>query len=690
LSEPREPSRADPRKDARISTQLFLLVLTVIVAAAIVRSAIATRLDALTLDEPYHITAGASYVERGDFRINPEHPPLVKLWVGSVLAATGFRLSPLRVFRDKPDERAFTQDNVFLQNDGDSVQRRSRRAMLALNGLLLVLLALALHRCFGPGVALGTMLALAIDPTVAAHLPVVMTDLPVALLSATAVVLATRAFRWWHWRDLAWCSAALGSALAAKHTAPVFAIFLGAAGCALALFAKTTGPQDSRLRRLGKIACLLLGAFAILWACYGFRFAESSEAKEVFNRPLAAKIADVNSRGYRFVLTQMAATHIVPRAYIWGFADTVRAGLEGRAFQQLAFGNLYSSKAPRYFFPGVIATKLPIGLSFLAALGIVLFLCRRLPREWNLPATLLIAAMLSFFLVLSSGATYAGVRHALPTVPFLAIFAGMASQTALAASGKAPKVVVALAFLAAAVSALPMMRPWEYYNEIVGGARNASRYFDDEGIDMSQRSKELTAYYYESVRPTGEVPYVSYNMLLQERQARGVDWLGRDLLRDEERMKSGVFSGVIMTSARSISKHLWWDLPALRAATPVAQFGNLLVFRGTFDVRGRLARHLYSLGIQKEYSAEKPDLDAAERLLGESAEADPSPFFVHLELGNIYVKRGSREDAIRAYNSALKYAPPDAVMRLAIQEQIRRVSGEALERILPLRNPALE
>lgn len=55
--------------------------------------------------------------------------------------------------------------------------------------LAMLVLAFALQRVFNRGVALGTLLFLAIDPTVAAHLPAVMTDLPVALLSTTAVVL---------------------------------------------------------------------------------------------------------------------------------------------------------------------------------------------------------------------------------------------------------------------------------------------------------------------------------------------------------------------------------------------------------------------------------------------------------------------------------------------------------------------
>src|SRR5229473_6712417 len=210
------------------------------VGGAILRSALATRLDDFTFDEAYHIAAGVSYVKLGDFRINPEHPPFVKLWVGSLMSATGFRLSPFRNFHDKYDERHFAEEDFFVHNDADSVQRRSRIAMWALHGLLLIALALALRRSFNPAVALGTILFLAIDPTVAAHLPVVMTDLPVALLSATAVVLATRAFRAWAWPDLILCSVALGLTLGTKHSAPVFYIFLGFAGGLLAMFARVS------------------------------------------------------------------------------------------------------------------------------------------------------------------------------------------------------------------------------------------------------------------------------------------------------------------------------------------------------------------------------------------------------------------------------------------------------------------
>ena len=562
---------------------------------------------------------------------------------------------------------------------------------MTLNGLLLIALGLALRRCFSVGVALGTIVFLAIDPTVAAHLPVVMTDLPVALLAATAVVLATRAFRTWSWPDLAWCAIALGLALGAKHSAPIFCVFLGIAGVVLAIVVPSSTNADKRALRLAKVCAVLLSALVILWSFYFFRFHEGNSTQELFNRALANKITDVSSPGYRFVLSCVSKTHVVPRAYLWGFADTVHAGMEGRAFSQLAFGHPYYNKAPWYFFPGVIAVKLPVGLSLLALLGICLVVGRRCPREWELPAAIVMAAALFFLLVLSRGATYGGVRHALPVIVFLAILGGIASDVAWNSKRMPMKVFVGLAFLIAAVSALPVMRPWEYFNEIVGGAEKSYLYFDDDGTDLGQRGKDLARYYHEVVEPTGEIPFILFFMSPEERQARGIDWLGRDLKRDEPLMNSSTFRGTVIVSARSVSKKLWWDMPELRAATPVARVGSLMVFRGTFDLRAKTARALFSLAVTKVF-ADKPDLDTAERLLKESAAADPSAFRVYIELGNIYMQRGSRDQAQQAYASALEHAPPDPSERQAIENQLSLIGTgtELLDRIAPLRDPGLE
>ena len=467
------PAPATPANLLTTRRSVFVWLALLLIALAILRSAISTRLDGFTIDEAYHIAAGVSYVKYHDFRINPEHPPLVKLWVGMSMYATGFRLDSLRQFNDKPGERAFANLAVFRQNDPDSVQRRARVAMYGLNGLLLLALAFALERVFNAGVSLGTLLFLAIDPTVAAHLPVVMTDLPVALLATTAVVLAARAFRDWIWTDLAACSAFLGLALTAKHSAPVVAVGIALIGAVVAIVQPLESPSHSRWRRVVKLGAVLGGAMLVLWASYLFRYSESPAGQESFNRPLVNKINDVASPTYHAMLATMATTHVVPRAYLWGFADTIRAGMEGRESPQLIFGKVYDFRGPRYFFPAMIAVKVPIGLIVVMLIGLFLFFTRRIPPDWILPCAIVLTAAVLFLLVLSRGATYAGIRHALPVVVLLSVFAGISFEMALSSKTRQLKIFVAIAFVAAAASALPQMRPWEYFNEFVGGTSNA-------------------------------------------------------------------------------------------------------------------------------------------------------------------------------------------------------------------------
>ena len=660
--------------------RVFAAFLLTVLALAIGRSALATRLDSFTLDEAYHITAGVSYVQRADFRINPEHPPLVKLWVGSFLTLTGFRLRPLQVFHDKVEERSFTAEEVYLRNDPDSVQRRARAAMFALNGLLLAALALALRRAFGGVVAFASTLYLAIDPTVAAHIPVVMTDLPVALLAATALAYAAGAFRHWRSKDLVACTIAMGFALGAKHSAPVFCAFIGTLGAVRALFGRDVRAPSLRWIRVAKVCGMLAGALAILWGMYFFQFHESHGASETFNRSLTNKIGDVSSAPYRFVLNALNATHLTPRAYLWGFADTVHAGLEGRASTRFAFGYVFYAKAPWYFFPGVIAAKLPLGLILLSIVGVGLFLVGRLPREWTAAMATFLGGAVCFLLVLKSGATYAGVRHALPMLPSLAVLGGLASYAAMTARTAYLKIVVALGFIAAGFSALPVLRPWEYFNELAGGVSNGYLRFDDEGVDLGQRAKEIARYYHEVIQPTGEVPLLNYQIPRQERKARDIDWLGLDMQRDQARLTSRRFHGFVIVDGKFLDPRLWWNTDSLRAEQPVARFGTVFVYRGTFDMAGSAARNLYFTGIAKEYARE-PDLKAAEELLNESVQADPSAFFVYIELGNLALRRGAREQAMRAYTNALNHAPDDRSARQPIEQQLRKVSSEDLRAV---------
>ncbi len=385
----------------------------------------------------------------------------------------------------------------------------------------------------------------------------------------------------------------------------------------------------------------------------------------------------------------MAATHVVPRAYLWGFADTIRAGLQGRESLQLFFGRAYRSKGPRYFFPAMIAVKVPIGLIALVLLGLFLFLARRISPDWRLPAGVVLAIALFFLLVLSTGATYAGIRHALPALVLLAVFAGIGFERALSSRTFQFKIFVALAFVAAAVSTLPQMRPWEYFNEFVGGTANAYTSFSDEGVNLGQRSKELAEYYQRHLKPIGIRPVCLYWVWDQEKSARGIDCLGSEEKRDAALIELPDRAGTIFAGPSDFIPSRYWDTAALRDAKPAARLGNLFIFQGTFYLPGEAASDFYWRGINSVYG-EKPNDAEAERAFRRSVELDPTAYFVHIELGNIYLKRRSRDECVRSYTAALKYAPDDPTIRAALQNQIDLVARRSLASVNPLRDPHME
>ena len=134
---------------------IFFTAVIVLIAAAIIRSSITTSLDSFTFDEAYHVGAGAAYVQTGDFRLNPEQPPLTKLWTGAYVTLLGYHISPFRQFADKSDERDFVEQDAYVNNDPFVLQARARTAMFALNALLMLCFALAARKVFGDVVAMA-------------------------------------------------------------------------------------------------------------------------------------------------------------------------------------------------------------------------------------------------------------------------------------------------------------------------------------------------------------------------------------------------------------------------------------------------------------------------------------------------------------------------------------------------------
>lgn len=680
------------------------LLLIGLVLLGIARSHLGTRLDSFTIDEPWHVVAGTSYVRSGDFRLNPEHPPLAKLWVGAAMPAD-FQLRPTPVLEEKLQERDLVEETLFYDNDAARTQRIARGAMWAMHGLLLLALGLLLWRAFGLPWALGSLAFLAIEPTVAAHLPLVMTDLPLGLTLLLAAVCAGLLAVEWRWSRVAGLGLALGMALGAKHSA-----LAGIAGIVAVVAVAALWPAFQRrprvaAARVGKLALAGLLGVAVLWAQYGFQFHAGRDGSDGFNRSLADKVAEIGSPRWRAGITFADRARLLPRSYLWGLADTVRTGVEGRGISQhLVWGKIHDGHAPWFSWPLIILAKVPLPLMLLSLLGTGMLLRWRtqLSREarWVL-WSVLGGAVAYLTALLGSEGIWGGVRHAMPLVVALSIPAGGA--IALAWARRTPRTVasvarlslVGLLLVAGVALTIGEKRAWEYHNELVGGSAGAWDYFGNEGLDLGQRFGELRDFHDRVIKPSGLPLYSSYWVGEEQMRAAGFNYRRRVEDMHDANVE-GAYEGWFIYTRSSHRAWPSWDWnpdEVFHGLERVAQLGHAEVWRGRQVLPRTRADSMMGNVFEYIHKHKGGDWTLVALRLEEVAVLFPQSASVGIELGNAHVRMGDGAAAVRAFRRLLDQdkMPVDADIRARIEERIAVIeSGADLSTLVPLRNPELE
>lgn len=680
-----------PTASTRIAGFVLVVLLSLL---AVWRSAIGTAQDGFSIDEAWHIVAGTSYARGEGYHLNPEHPPLVKRWVGAWMPDS-FKLRPPQPLKEKEEERRWVQETMYQDNVPAAAQAVSRPAMWTLNGLLLCVLGLLLWRAFGLAWAAGTLAFLALEPTVAAHMPVVMTDLPLGLTLAIAALCTGLLATTWCWRWAVATGLAMGLALTAKHSA-----LAGLAGLALMLVAAAawglrTSPREA-LRRTAMGATAALLALVVLWGAYDFRFKADPDGRDHYNRPIAEKIGELRLPHWQQSLAFADRHALLPESYLWGLADTVRTGVEGRSGSLFRiWGTLYEGTPPWFSWPAIVASKLPLALMALALAG--LLASARAARDarlrWPLLAVVLACAFHMAALV-GSGGVWGGVRHALPVVLGLAIGAGAALDWAWRCRSRAWLALVAVPYIAAFAMTIREPSAWEYHNELVGGTANAYKYFDNEGLGLGQRYPQLRDYYHRVIAPSGLPLYSRFapeEILRADRIVfrRQVETL--DDTNVEGRLTGWFVMG--MGTLLPVPQADWDPKRDLKGRVLVARFGPMGVWKGTQnDPRGR-AEAMGGRVFDYIYKENGQDWAKVALRLEEALKELPMAIPGYFELGNAYLRLGRREDAIRAYNGMFvqKQMPIDPLVAKQVHAQIDALeAGTPLAQLKPLRSPWLE
>ncbi len=485
--------------------------------------------DSATMDELAHIPAGFGYVTQLDYRLNPEHPPLVK--VLSALSAYIFVRPHFPT--DTPYWRndvngQWAQGATFLYESGNDADR-----VIFWSRLPLILLAIGFGSFifwwtksrFGNAVGILTLILFAFSPTVLAHSRYVTTDLGAALGFFIGIAAFISSLERPGWRAVLLAGLALGAALLLKFSAvllvPLFIILL-VSWVAAKPYLHLRERSLLGMRLAGKTALIGLISLIIVWIAYG---------AFTWNYPPGRQMRDaeflLSSYGFRPAAELDAAlirnTPTRPLGqYLLGFLMVQQRSAGGNtAF----FLGEVSAAGSRLYFPLLYLLKEPLALHILtlAALAAGLTKIRRtklsLVRRWiadHFPEFSAMVFIAFYWIVSIKSPLNIGVRHVLPTFPFVYVLVSRQLVDWLQAHEisdprnrmewlkgiyevyikTAPRYIIAVLLLLWLVADTILAFPhfMAYYNELVGGARNGWRIAVDSNYDWGQDLKRLARF----------------------------------------------------------------------------------------------------------------------------------------------------------------------------------------------------
>ncbi len=219
-TEPVRPE-VDPPGCARVRpAPLHRLLAAGLLLALLVQCLLSMRLMSASFDEHAHLPAGYTYWQTGDFRLNPQHPPLVKLLCAAPLLLLGPKV-------DWSDEAWRTANEwrfgfvFFYQwgNDADSLLFWGRLPIVLLSVVLGFYVWRWSRERFGANAGATALVLYAFCPNVIAHSRFVTMDLALATFMTVSLYYFWRFLREGTLRALTLCALGLGLALASKFSA---------------------------------------------------------------------------------------------------------------------------------------------------------------------------------------------------------------------------------------------------------------------------------------------------------------------------------------------------------------------------------------------------------------------------------------------------------------------------------------
>ena len=435
------------------------------------------RANAPTYDEAMHLGAGYSYLATGDFRLEPQNPPLIKEILAMPLFLA-YRLPFRTDTQDWRDGAEYLVGQNFLFRSALPADRMillARLPNLLLGGLLVALIGWWAYRLWGGGAAVVAIALACLEPNLVAHSALVTTDAGASLFIFSTIYLLWEyghfRSRWWF---LAGAGISLGMALVCKFSTILLVPIIG---LIIALSLVFDGVDRN-------------GFFA-------------KENRRQLGERLPQAVA-------AFLVILLFASVVIPPAYLFQGFEPWLTGLRkfvtlAREGQPAFFLGQISYEGSWSYYLVAFLIKTPVGSLLLIAASLVLYRAGRPLRRGEV--IFLLLPVVIVFLSMTQAKVNIGLRHILPVYPFLFVLASRLATVHLPRRWMR-QLLIAAPIVFTAVSALRIApHQLAYFNELVGGREQGYRYLSDSNLDWGQDLKGLKAYMEKENLP---IIYLSY------------------------------------------------------------------------------------------------------------------------------------------------------------------------------------
>lgn len=481
----------------------------IIIVSAVVLAIFSVWNDSPIVDEIPHIGAGYSYVQKGDFRLNPEHPPLAKDLAGFALGFLSLNQSAFKTqfwATDINGQWNFGRNLIFNSgNDAILITRVAKLPMILFFIFSAIIIFHWARKLYGDKAAILATFLFSFSPTVVAHSRFVTTDIPALFGILLATYFYVRFLEYQSRKNLIIASLAFGIAQLTKFSVfllnPMFIVV------AIAWGLKSHHEKIIETSRtfFKTIFIIIAGYIFIVWPIYGLH---------AFNYPPELQKRDtiyhLGSYGNRLIADRVVWASDKPYIRALG-----QYGLGVLMVTQRAIGgnNTYflgeiSNHAWKKYFPIVYFIKEPLpfwGLFIIAVLFAVwqfrfnkYKISHLLDKNFHQFVMLLWIAIYWYSSVKAN--LNIGVRHLLPTYGFVFILVSgqmieLGRKLWQTYGKKTHRFYDVLIYILLAWYLLENLLVFPYYltyfNQIAGGPKGGYRYVVDSNVDWGQDAKRL-------------------------------------------------------------------------------------------------------------------------------------------------------------------------------------------------------